>query len=291
MGRIAEWSSGEEAPTEATVAGSATKAALDAQRAADLARLRRGLRAVGATLGFICAAVLSLAHASGLGWEFHILNGLLFLGIIVIACVFAAVSRGTHVEQGERYRARLFTRTIELQDMAMRDELTQLFNRRYFFQRLEEELGRVRTRHGCLAVMVLDVDKLKGINDTFGHQVGDAVLFNLARLLVKLTRVADIPARLGGDEFGVIMLETSKGAAVALGERVQQALDASPIYEQDGRSIKLSVSVGVSGFPWSGESVDELLRCADTHMYAAKAAGHRGTDISSRTPSRSGPRA
>ena len=148
----------------------------------------------------------------------------------------------------------------------------------------------VRTRHSCLAVVVLDVDKLKGINDTFGHQVGDAVLVNLARLLVKHTRVTDIPARLGGDEFGVIMLETSKGAALALGERVQQALDASPIYEQDGRSIKLSVSVGVSGFPGSGESVDELLRSADTHMYAAKAAGHRGTDISSRTPSRSGPK-
>ena len=279
MGRIADRSSGKEAPTEATVAGSTTKVALDAQRAADLARLRWGLRAGGAILGFICAAVLSLAHASGMGWVFHILNGLVFAGIIVIAYALAAVSRGTHVEQEQHYRARLFTRTVELQDMAMRDELTQLFNRRYFFQRLEEELDRVRTRQSCLAVVVLDVDKLKGINDTFGHHVGDAVLVNLARLLVKHTRVTDIPARLGGDEFGVIMLETSKGAALALGERVQQALDASPIYEQDGRSTKLSVSVGVSGFPWSGESVDELLRSADTHMYAAKAAGHRGTDI------------
>jgi len=169
-----------------------------------------------------------------------------------------------------RYRARLFIRNLELQDMAMRDELTQLFNRRYFFERLRRELDRARSLQSPLAILVLDVDQLKGVNDTYGHKVGDMVLANLAKLLVKCTRTSDIPARLGGDEFGVVMPETDKDGAFAVAKRLQQALDITPVYEQNGDSLKLSVSLGVSGFPWGGDTVDEVVQWADTHVYAAK---------------------
>ena len=283
--------SGQEGPTEATAARNTGEAALDAKRTADLARLRWGLRAGGATIAFVCFASLSVAYVIDIGWGFHILNGLLFLAILALAYAFAAISRRTHVEQEQRHRVQLFTRTVELQDMAMRDELTQLFNRRYFFHRLEQELDQARALQSNLAVVLLDVDKLKDINDTFGHQVGDMVLANLARVLVKCTRTADVPARLAGDEFGVIMPQTGKQGALALGERIQQALEASPAYEQDGRTIKLSVSMGISVFPGGGESVDDLVRRADTCMYAAKAAGHLVTDIEQPAPSRPGPRA
>ena len=262
--------SGQEGPTEATAARNTGEAALDAKRTADLARLRWGLRAGGATIAFVCAVSLSVAYVVDIGWGFHILNGLLFFTILALAYAFAAISRRMHVEQEQRYRAQLFTRNVELQDMAMRDELTQLFNRRYFFDRLERELDVARASQGHLAVILLDVDKLKGINDTFGHQVGDMVLANLARLLVKCARTDDVPARLAGDEFGVIMPQTGKQGALALGERIQQSLEASPVYEQDGWSVKLSVSMGISAFPGSGESADELVRRADTCMYAAK---------------------
>jgi diguanylate cyclase (GGDEF)-like protein len=198
--------------------------------------------------------------------------------IILLAWGFSAVSRRTHVERERRHQAQLFIRTIELQDVAMRDELTQLFNRRYFFERLRQELSQARHLQRPLAICVMDVNGLKGINDAYGHEAGDVALANLARLLVKCTRSQDIPARLGGDEFGVIMTETNKQGAFSLVERIRRDLEASPVYEQNGQLLKITVSVGVAGFPWGGETVNDLMRRADAYMYAAKAARHGETD-------------
>ncbi len=235
----------------------------------DLLWLRWVLRALGGVCVVGGAVAVLVAHAI-LAWEFYLVSSLVFLAIWLMGVLFAAHSRKTHVELERRYRARLFIRNLELQDMAMRDDLTQLFNRRYFFERLRRELDRARSLQSPLAILVLDVDHLKGVNDTYGHKVGDMVLANLAKLLVKCTRTNDIPARLGGDEFGVIMPETDKDGAFAVAKRLQQALDVTPVYKQDGDSLRMSVSLGVSGFPWGGDSVDEVVQWADTHMYAAK---------------------
>ncbi len=245
--------------------------------ATDLGRLRWGLRVAGATFALIAGATISLAHVSDLGWEFHAINGLVFVGVALMAYALAAISRKSHVQLERRYRARLFIRNLELQDMAMRDDLTQLFNRRYFFERLRRELDRARSLQSPLAILVLDVDRLKSVNDTYGHKAGDMVLANLAKLLVKCTRTSDIPARLGGDEFGVVMPETDKDGAFAVAKRLQRALDVTPVYEQNGDSLKMSVSLGVSGFPWGGDTVDEVLQWADTHMYAAKTSRKNNT--------------
>jgi diguanylate cyclase (GGDEF)-like protein len=236
--------------------------------------LRWVLRACGALFAIIGGAALSIAYVADVGWEFHVMNGLVVTAAILMAYALAAISRRSHVELERRYRARLFIRNLELQDMAMRDDLTQLFNRRYFFERLRRELDRARSLQSPLAILVLDVDQLKGVNDTYGHKVGDIALANLAKLLVKCTRTSDIPARLGGDEFGVIMPETDKDGAFAVANRIQRALEINPVYEQDGDSLRMSVSLGVSGFPWGGDSVDEIVQWADTHMYAAKTS-HR----------------
>jgi diguanylate cyclase (GGDEF)-like protein len=242
----------------------------DSAPATDLGRLRWALRIAGAIFALSAGALISLAHVSDLGWKFHAINGLVIVGVILMAYALAAISRRSHVQLERRYRARLFIRNLELQDMAMRDDLTQLFNRRYFFERLRRELDRARSLQSPLAILVLDVDRLKSVNDTYGHKVGDMVLANLAKLLVKCTRTSDIPARLGGDEFGVVMPETDKDGAFAVAKRLQQALDITPVYEQNGDSLKLSVSLGVSGFPWGGDTVDEVVQWADTHVYAAK---------------------
>ncbi len=275
----------------ASVSGTSTIARRierDAEPGSDLGRLRWGLRVGGAALAIIGGVTLSLAHAADIGWEFHAMNGLIFMAIILMAYGLAAISRKSHVELERRYRARLFIRNLELQDMAMRDDLTQLFNRRYFFERLRRELDRARSLQSPLAILVLDVDQLKAVNDSYGHKVGDMVLVNLGKLMVKCTRTSDIPARLGGDEFGVIMPETDKDGAFAVANRLQRALDVNPVYEQDGDSLKMSVSLGVSGFPWGGDSVDEVVQWADTHMYAAKTSrkNNAGTLSNARERSR-----
>ena len=130
----------------------ARRAERDGAPATDLGRLRWGLRIAGAIFALIGGATISLAHFSDLGWEFHVINGLIFVGVILMAYALATISRRSHVQLERRYRARLFIRNLELQDMAMRDDLTQLFNRRYFFERLRRELtGPAVCRAPCLS--------------------------------------------------------------------------------------------------------------------------------------------
>jgi diguanylate cyclase (GGDEF)-like protein len=256
----------------------ARRAERDGAPAADLGHYRWLMRGLGALIVSLSAAVVSVAHLAVSDAEFYLITSIVFLYCLLCSFALVAHSRKTHVELERRYRARLFIRNLELQDMAMRDDLTQLFNRRYFFERLRRELDRARSLQSPLAILVLDVDHLKGVNDSYGHKAGDMVLANLAKLLVKCTRTSDIPARLGGDEFGVIMPETDKDGAFAVAKRLQRALEITPVYEQDGDSLKMNVSLGVSGFPWGGDSVDEVVQWADTHMYAAKTTHKNNPD-------------
>jgi diguanylate cyclase (GGDEF)-like protein len=170
----------------------------------------------------------------------------------------------------------------------MRDDLTQLFNRRYFFERLERELERARSLQCPLTVLVLDVDRLEGINEAYGRQTGDAALAKLAKVILKCTRANDIPARLGDDEFGVIMPETDRRGAFVVATRIRRTLEVTSICERDGHSLKLSVSLGVSGFPWDGQNGDELVQKADGAMYVVKAPRPGTADAPTCTPSEAG---
>lgn len=244
----------------------------------DLVRLRWLLRIAGAVCSVGGAATVIAADIALAPPLFYGVTAVVFLVLFFLTTVLASLSRKAHVEVERRYRARLFIRNLELQDMAMRDDLTQLFNRRYFFERLRRELERARSLQSPLAILVLDVDQLKSINDSYGHKAGDIALANLAKLVVKCVRTTDVPARLGGDEFGVIMPETDKDGAFSLGKRLQRALEVTPMYEENGASLRLNISLGVSGFPWGGDNVDEVVQWADTHMYAAKTSKKRDTN-------------
>jgi diguanylate cyclase (GGDEF)-like protein len=136
-------------------------------------------------------------------------------------------------------------------------------------------LDNARNLQRPLAVAILDVDGLKAINDTYGHQAGDLVLAAVGRLLVEHTRACDVPARVGGDEFAVIMPETDKSGAFAVARRVEEAVNNTTIVEVNGARLRLNISMGLSGFPWGGDDVDAMVQWADTHMYAAKIT-HRG---------------
>ncbi len=175
-----------------------------------------------------------------------------------------------HVDLLRRYQAHLMLRTIELEKMASHDELTQLYNRRYFYERFQEGLARVQGSKQTLALIVLDIDGLKKINDEYGHAVGDVMIANLARVIEKHIRTSDVPARLGGDEFAILMPDTDKRGAFALAQRLWQELEERPMYEHDGMRLMLNVSIGVSGFPWGGEDTDEMMHWADADMYANK---------------------
>jgi len=219
-------------------------------------------------LGGMTAVLLS----PGEGSVHYLIVVLAFVVPLTNGMVLAALTRMMHIWLERRLRARLHVRNIQLSDMAMRDDLTQLFNRRYFYDRLQRDLEDARSFQRPLGVVMLDVDCLKHINDTYGHKVGDAVLAAAGKLLRQHTRGCDVPARIGGDEFAVILPEADKRGAQAAARRIKAAIDAGVVCEDHGVSIHLCLSLGISGFPWGGDDVDAVMRSADASLYAAKEA-------------------
>jgi diguanylate cyclase (GGDEF)-like protein len=154
----------------------------------------------------------------------------------------------------------------ELRKLAVTDSLTGLFNHRRFVEVLNEESRRSQRTGRPFAVLVLDLDGLKRINDLHGHIVGSRALCRLAAVLRATSRSIDTAARFGGDEFGLVLVETNRVSAGIVAERIRQQLEADP--EQP----VLSVSAGVAVYPDDARDVDALLQIADRALYAMKAA-------------------
>ena len=154
----------------------------------------------------------------------------------------------------------------------MTDELTGLANRRYFTQRGEEEFSRSRRYQMPLSLLMLDADKFKDINDTFGHEAGERVLRQVATLFTQCLREVDIAGRLGGDEFGIILPNTALDEALPLAERLRQTIARQSI-EVRGKYIRFTMSIGVAELTAEMDSIDDLFRRADTALYQDKRSG------------------
>jgi diguanylate cyclase (GGDEF)-like protein len=152
---------------------------------------------------------------------------------------------------------------------ARTDELTGLFNRRHFHERLGSELARSRRSGDPVALMLLDVDDFKAVNDRFGHPVGDGVLQAFAALVCDQVRGADVVCRTGGEEFAVILPGAQEDEAVAAAHRVVEAVRAAGL----GPWGTLTTSVGLAVAPAGGTTVAGLFRAADDRLLAAKAQG------------------
>jgi diguanylate cyclase (GGDEF)-like protein len=156
---------------------------------------------------------------------------------------------------------------LELQ--AQTDSLTGLYNHRYFHDRLRSELNRASRTHDSIAVLMLDIDDFKRVNDIHGHGVGDVILVELTELLQGTVRASDVVCRLGGEEFGVIMASCDAGDALGLARRIVDRLAEIEI-EPVGR---LSVSIGIAQGPEHAMNPRELVACAEIAMMTAKARG------------------
>jgi diguanylate cyclase (GGDEF)-like protein len=167
-------------------------------------------------------------------------------------------------------KAHLYEQTHAL---ASTDGLTGLLNYRAFWEALERELER-SMRYGVpFSLIMIEIDKFKRYNDTFGHLRGDEVLRLVARVLRQEHRAqVDIVARYGGDEFIILLPHTSKGAAAETAERIRAALEATPLIS-DLKIASVTLSLGVASFPDDGKSADALVEAADRSMYSAKKRG------------------
>jgi len=161
----------------------------------------------------------------------------------------------------------------EMRDTAMRDGLTGLYNRRAFDEHLKQAIGREgRQDGGRFALLLIDIDHFKKLNDTFGHPAGDAALRHTAALLHGHLRAADQDARFGGEEFAVIVAGADEAGAMHLAERVRHGIEKGQVIF-DGARLAVTVSIGVAVWPRDGESGGELVAAADRALYGAKQAG------------------
>ena len=166
-----------------------------------------------------------------------------------------------------------------LESLALHDPLTGLPNRRLLMDRLSLAIAHARRNKGNMAVMYLDLDGFKQINDTLGHDAGDTLLSLVAARLVGTVRQVDTVARVGGDEFVIVLSELSHGKDVA--ELVSKVIEAvSQPYSIQGHGMNLTVSVGVSVYPTHGENVEALMKNADMALYEAKRSGKNDYRIS-----------
>ncbi len=161
----------------------------------------------------------------------------------------------------------------ELSEMATRDALTGLLDRREATRLLDEEILRARRYQRPLALLWIDLDHFKQVNDRLGHAAGDAVLRGLSGLLSTKVRQVDLVSRFGGEEFVVVLPEMDAAQAEQSAERLRQLVASTPLQLDDGRSVDLTMSVGVAIFPDDGEDAPKLIAAADRAMYQAKASG------------------
>lgn len=159
-----------------------------------------------------------------------------------------------------------------VEKMAITDSLTGLYVRRYFYERLSEELMRSK-RHGFnLALLMIDIDDFKRCNDTYGHLVGDAVLKEMARIISENVREIDIVARYGGEEMSIVLPETAAEKAFVAAERLRKRIDEN-VFKAYDEKLNLTVSIGVAIYPQDGADIDSIIEKSDQALYAAKKSG------------------
>jgi len=194
--------------------------------------------------------------------------------------VFRDVTERKEVERKLRNaNSRLQTQLIEigvlqsqLREQAIRDPLTNLFNRRYLEETLDRELARAARERYAVCVMMIDIDHFKQVNDTYGHEAGDVMLKSIAETLTLHTRRGDFACRFGGEEFVIVMPNINTDIAYDRAEALRESLNS--LHVSYGRfSLSATFSIGIACYPANGETRETVLRAADKAMYAVKRSG------------------
>ncbi len=195
---------------------------------------------------------------------------------VLVAVVRDVTERKRVDAELAQYRAHLEAmveaRTAELKHLAQHDVLTGLPNRALLGDRIAQAIHHAQRYKGSMAVMAVDLDRFKQVNDTLGHAVGDVLLKRVAQRLRDLVRKSDTVARMGGDEFVLILKEVpSQEVVTAVATKIRDAL--AQAFDIEGHSVEVGGSIGVALFPRDGTDAHTLLKCADVAMYNAKQAG------------------
>ncbi len=202
-------------------------------------------------------------------WQLDEIANAFFIATIGLAIVLHARSRRLAREVQRRIGAE-----IEAAMLARHDPLTGIANRRLFDEEIDRCLGKAKRAKQALALLLVDLNRFKPVNDIHGHKTGDRLLVAVADRLKQLTRREDILARLGGDEFGLAVCGAGKDTALRLADRMIAAL-AEP-FDLDGVTVDIGASIGIALYPDDASEAEALIQRADMAMYRAKASRTHG---------------
>ncbi len=208
-----------------------------------------------AVVGLLDALVGGPLEPEALAWV-----GINAVSLILLADIATAAARSQRHARDEALRASRF------------DALTGLYNRAFFFTTMEQEIRRSDRMGRGFTLLMLDLDDLKPVNDTFGHQWGDRLLKAIADTIRHTVRFTDAAARYGGDEFVVLLPETDAAGGYVVGEKLRRDIHALTLRAAD-RNVRSSVSVGLVAYPDDGGTIEQLVAAADVAMYEAKRRG------------------
>lgn len=175
----------------------------------------------------------------------------------------------------------LTIKTVELENMrkqltieATTDVLSSLYNRRYFYDIAEKYYHTAKKYDQELSVLMIDIDKFKDVNDTYGHDVGDNIIEASAKILTKITRNHDVVARYGGEEFIILLAETGSDKAIELAERIRVEIENNHITLENGEVVHITVSIGVTQLNNKNDKdIEETIKRCDNALYESKDQG------------------
>lgn len=221
----------------------------------------------------ICAALPHLFALGGFSARFQHDN---FATLIWPATILTILG---HIAATSNYRKRYMSE-ISLELASKTDPMTGVANRRGFMPLLDQEIFRHKRFGHSLALLMMDIDRFKSVNDTYGHPTGDQVICMLANTCVKVSRQTDTVARLGGEEFAVLLPLTDKKLAVLLAERIRTSVEALTLKSESGVEFRFTVSIGISEYHQDDETSGHLLSRADEALYQAKSQGRNRVIVS-----------
>jgi diguanylate cyclase (GGDEF)-like protein len=177
-------------------------------------------------------------------------------------------------QSAEQLAVELKRANDSLRELAFRDELTGLYNHRFFQEVFEAELQKSKRYQHPISLLLLDIDYFKTVNDTYGHLIGDYVLKEVSQVMIRLVRHCDIVARYGGEEFAIVLPETGKVGAHVLAQRVRRGLEQHQ-FVYDSARFSITASIGLVSTDMAAITIERraLIECSDQALYAAKQNG------------------
>ena len=235
---------------------------------------------IGAILLLILPITLSFFAEGGIKPIAMASAGIVFL----LSAMRSSKVLSDAIEQNFSLKHELLQANTDAERLARVDELTQLFNRRAFYEHYEMQWAQAKRSGNDLSLIMLDIDNFKRVNDSFGHDVGDLALQHTANLLRESIRSSDICGRLGGEEFGLLLPNTKLEQAESVAENLRSKLDSTH-FEYPGGTAPLTASFGVTDASGGIPNFIDMVKRADSALYSAKAAGRNQVKVASKEES------